>query len=87
LIHQLTIEPYEEISALQKRARKLAMTGGYEIALSSDFDLATGNELAERLLVVLDCQYPKGSAAYKSSLAYRIVMLLEERFQLLGAKE
>ena len=75
MIHELVVTPDESPQKLRKRARKLAMTGGYEVVLSPELK-------QEQLLELLSLyeselsRYEKNTAAYSASLSGRILQQL-----------
>ena len=76
MIHVLEVGTEETPEQLRKRARKLAMTGGYEVQLSRDLTTEELKELARKFEDEHD-RYPAGSAAQSASLAGRILSLIQ----------
>lgn len=75
MIHELIIKPDSTPKSLRKEARKLAMTGGYEVILASDLTPQDLEKLYTLFSPELD-KYPAGEASYKNSLAYRVLDLI-----------
>ena len=75
MIHLLEVGPDIELTVLKKLSRKLAMTGGYEIALRSDLVVDDLRELIDQHLPELK-KYPSGTAEYCSNNSYRVLELV-----------
>ena len=76
-IHLLEVKPDMSLRELKKLSRRYAMTGGYELSLPSDLQLADIEKMQALYLPELS-EYPSGSAARRSCNAYRILQLLSE---------
>jgi len=76
-IHLLEVQSHQEVREVEKQARKLAMTGGYEVSLSSDMSSADIDIILEVWSKQLD-KYTIGTKAREVGLAGRILGLLRE---------
>ena len=75
MIHLLEIDPDLEVAQLKKLSRRYAMTGGYEITLKQGLTTEDISVIARRFIPELDTS-ARGSSAYKTSNAYRILSLI-----------
>lgn len=80
-VHLLLIEPKDlegSFESIRKQARKLAMTGGYELELSDSFDLQELSRLCELCRLEMH-RYPAGSSEQRASIAGRLLSKAEGR--------
>lgn len=76
MIHDLVVSIEESPQQLRKRARKLAMTGGYEVSLPGNYEetqLITLFELHQKELN----RYEQDSAAFHASISVRILRAIQ----------
>lgn len=74
-VHLLTVSPEDSVRDVEKRARKYAMTGGYEVCLAPCLTPEGVEQLAAKWSKELD-KYPTGTTAQQVSLAGRMLKLL-----------
>ncbi|RMG42114.1 MAG: hypothetical protein D6719_07180 [Candidatus Dadabacteria bacterium] len=78
MIHLLEITADLTPDKLKKQARKLAMTGGYELTLSSDLGSHDLTRLAEMFIEELEKNYPEKDSRRRASNAARVLKLVSE---------
>ena len=81
MIHTLKIVGDLDPTALKKLARKLAMTGGYELSLAKGLSENEQITLIDWYLP-LALEYPRDQAVFRSNNAFRILKLLYESDQI-----
>ena len=74
-IKELAVDPSWSYEELNKRARKLAMTGGFELALPEGIGESGLLKLIDTYLPELLC-YDPGQLTYKSNNAFRVLELV-----------
>ncbi|MCI5065849.1 hypothetical protein MRY87_09010 [bacterium] len=80
MIHTLEVSVGQEVRLVEKEARKLAMTGGYEVQLAEGL---TQEELEEIFVRwsgrwrEQGTKYGQGSASHRATISARILALLE----------
>lgn len=77
MIHLLEVHPDSEIEQLKKLGRKLAMTGGYEVALKEGFHKTDWSGLRNNLL--REREKYSSDSEWCSSIAGRIINLIDIR--------
>lgn len=74
-VHLLTVSSEDSVRDVEKRARKYAMTGGYEVCLAPCLTPEGVEKLAATWSEELG-KYPTGTKAQQVSLAGRMLKLL-----------
>lgn len=83
MIHSLEIDKSTTPKGLKKLARRYAMTGGYELKLSPELSLKDVERLAQAFLEELTSYSEfRGSARFKASNPYRVLLLILGRGDL-----
>ena len=75
MIHLLEIGRDSDPAELKKKCRRLAMTGGFEVALTPNLLLSDLQGLAERYVAALE-KNSDSSTLQRSSTVFRVLLLI-----------